>query len=266
MNDHFDMQLRGIAGEFRYPATPDIAASLRERLAVRGARRPALRLGLAPIALLIVLLLAAALLAVPSVRAAILEWLQIGGIRIWLVEPTPTPTMEPSLPGETPPPTATPRPVIRTPYRDLAGLTTLDAAREQVYFPIRLPGYPPDLGQPDDVYLQAVGGPLVVLVWRDPADPHRARLALHILGPGVVADKGAPPVVESAAVNGQPALWTTGPYMLEYTDGMGFKWLVEGHVLLWEQDGLTHRLETGLPLDEAIRIAESLEETTDDRQ
>lgn len=266
MNDHFEMQLRGIAGEFRYPATPNLAASVRERLAARSARRPALRLGLAPIALLIVVLLAAALLAVPSVRAAILEWLQIGGIRIWLVEPTPTPTLEPSAPGETPPPTATPRPVIRAPYRALAGLTTLEAARAAVYFPVLLPAYPPDLGPPDDVYLQDVGGPLIVLVWRDPADPERARLALHILGPGVVADKGEPVTIQEAAVSGHRALWTEGPYMLEYAYGHDFKWLVEGHVLLWEQDGLTYRLETDLPLDEAIRIAESLGETEDSNQ
>jgi hypothetical protein len=34
--------------------------------------------------------------------------------------------------------------------------------------------------------------------------------------------------------------------------------LVEGHVLIWADGSLTYRLETELPLDEALRIAESL--------
>ena len=41
---------------------------------------------------------------------------------------------------------------------------------------------------------------------------------------------------------------------------MALRRLVEGNVLLWEQDGVTYRLETELPLDEAIKVAESLEE------
>ena len=35
--------------------------------------------------------------------------------------------------------------------------------------------------------------------------------------------------------------------------------LVDGPVLIWTTDkGVTYRLETGLPLKEAVRIAESL--------
>jgi hypothetical protein len=35
--------------------------------------------------------------------------------------------------------------------------------------------------------------------------------------------------------------------------------VVEGNILIWEQGGITYRLETNLPLEEAVKIAESLE-------
>ena len=35
--------------------------------------------------------------------------------------------------------------------------------------------------------------------------------------------------------------------------------LIDGNVLIWEENKITHRLETDLALDEAIRIAESLQ-------
>ena len=34
--------------------------------------------------------------------------------------------------------------------------------------------------------------------------------------------------------------------------------LVEGHVLIWTENNVTYRLETGLPVEQAIKIAESL--------
>jgi hypothetical protein len=35
--------------------------------------------------------------------------------------------------------------------------------------------------------------------------------------------------------------------------------LIKGHVLIWEQEEITYRLETDLPLEEAVRVAESLQ-------
>ena len=34
--------------------------------------------------------------------------------------------------------------------------------------------------------------------------------------------------------------------------------LIEGHILIWAEEETTYRLETKLPLPEAVRIAESL--------
>jgi len=38
-----------------------------------------------------------------------------------------------------------------------------------------------------------------------------------------------------------------------------FTRLIEGHVLIWTMGDVTYRLETELSLEEAIKIAESLE-------
>jgi hypothetical protein len=245
--DDWEMVVHHLARAFPYPPTPDLAGRVEEGLLTRPARRAARR-RTAWVAL-IVLLALGVLLAVPKVRASVLHFLRIGAIQINLDhEQRPAPATLPPLaiPG--------------APGAQLAGETTLDNVREQVDFPIRLPAYPRDLGAPKHVYLQDFGGPLVVLVWVEKADPSRARLSLHILGPGVVAMKGAPQIIAQTTVHRQPALWTEGPYMLIYSPhGANMAELVEGHVLLWEEDGLTYRLETDLSLEEARRIAESLQ-------
>jgi hypothetical protein len=66
--------------------------------------------------------------------------------------------------------------------------------------------------------------------------------------------------VTSTTVNGQAAVWAVGPYTLFYRNGdLVEQRLVTGHVLIWEQAGITYRLEGDLSLDEAVSIAESLE-------
>ncbi len=68
--------------------------------------------------------------------------------------------------------------------------------------------------------------------------------------------------MRETSVKGQPALWTQGPYLLQFErDGqviVDTRRLVTGHVLIWVEKGITYRLETDLSLEEAVRIAESL--------
>jgi hypothetical protein len=145
----------------------------------------------------------------------------------------------------------------------LAGQTTLEDARQRADFPIRLPTYPPGLGDPDMIFYQELGGQIVVHVWLDDGSPDHVEMSLHTLGPGTFALKGPVGEIEQSSINGTLALWTTGPYALVYIDRQGtnpdFHSLVEGHVLIWQEDGITYRLETSLPLQEAIRVAESLQ-------
>lgn len=270
----WEAALHEVASGFPYPPTPDLTRAVRARLAVPPARRvPPMRLSHALlIALLITVLILSALVAVPQTRAALLRFLRIGGITILLEEPTPTPapTATPALesaasPAPTQRPTRTPwpTPTVMVSASGLAGETTLAEARARADFPIRLPSYPPDLGLPDRVYLQDLGGQIVILVWLQPGSDTEAVLSLHILAPGVEATKGPPEEIQVTKVNGQRAVWTTGPYILIYEDGgrtnADFRRLVDGHVLIWEAGTLTYRLETGLTLNEAVKIAESLE-------
>jgi hypothetical protein len=254
-----------LARNFSYPPTPDIAGAVRGQLAAREiSPKSGLVTRRLAWAALIILIILGGLLAVPQVRAAVVEFLQIGAIRIFLVEPTPTPTSTPAPAASNATSTPLPRP-SPTPLAsllDLAGETTLAEAQAQVDFPIRLPIYPAGLGSPDRVFSQNIGGPAVVLVWLDPNQPEQVRLSLHQLGPGAFAEKGNPGSIQETTVNGRQALWTEGPYILQFRRGnrvdYDLRRLVTGRVLIWVEGEVTYRLETDLPLEEAVRVAESL--------
>jgi hypothetical protein len=262
--EKWEARLRATASAFPYPPTPDIVGAIRPQLEARPARRVSPQWAWA-FAILVITL--AGLLAVPQVRAGLIEFLQIGVVRIRLVAPTPTAT--PTLVAHTGtprPPTPAPRPSA-TPYTSvlqLAGETTFEKAQASVTFPIFLPTYPGDLGKPDKVYLQDLGGQGVVLVWLDPNEPTRVRMSLHQFpAASFVIEKGEPNILEITTVNGELAAWTEGPYLLRILrngrEGLDFGRLITGHVLIWVDNGITYRLETELSLKEAVRIAESLE-------
>lgn len=294
-------RLRHAAEAFPYPPTPDVAGQVAQRLSGRARDKRPLSLRRMAIALAALLLLVMGLLAVPPVRASILEFLQVGSVRIWLVEPTAIPTVSPTAaptttpaatpaPGAnesgratatrttTPPPTETPL----TSLHSLGGETTLEEARARSTFPIRLPTYPVGLGEPDRVYRQYIPALTIVLVWLDetgPAEPGGAEadepemdetatktatekvvMSLHILTEGAIAHKTVPSSLEETTVHGEGALWTTGPYWLQVgRSSLATFRLIQGHTLIWAEGPLTYRLETTLPLEEAVRVAESLE-------
>jgi hypothetical protein len=219
-------------------------------------------------AALILLAAAAALLAVPAVRAGVVEFLQIGAVRILLgPRPTETPRPAPTASSTRAATAVPPTPLVLTSVLDLAGETTLAEARAGVDFAIPLPTYPPDLGEPDRVFVQDLDGAAVVLVWLQPDDPARPRLVLNALTSPIMADKvyyellkQRPLQVEVTTVNGGDAVWTTGPYVLETRGGDWQEYrLIEGHVLIWTDGALTYRLETDATLEEAVRMAESIE-------
>jgi hypothetical protein len=266
-NDPWEARVRYVARSFAYPPTPELAGAVRAQLVEESRLKPGFPAGSTRRliwATLIVLLILGGLLAVPQVRAALVEYLQIGAVRIFLVEPTPTPTPPPVTASPAKPPTIMPRP-SPTPLAsllDLAGATTLAEAQAQVDFSIRLPAYPADLGEPDWVFLQDMGGPIIILVWAKPDQPDQVRLSLHLVGPGAFMGKGPPVTLEETSVNGQPAYWTEGPYLLKIQRGNqvqeDMRRLIEGQVLIWTEDDITYRLETDSSLAEAVKMAESL--------
>lgn len=256
---NFEAQLRSIAGGMGYPRTPDIAVSVSER--IRSTTRPRFMSRTFAWSLTVVLVLMTSLMLIPPARAAILDFIQIGVVKIFRAEPTPAP--RPQQPSGMVPLTATPAPTSQPlipALKDLAGQMTLQEAQKKVSYPIFLPSYPADLGQPDYVFVQDTGEPMTILVWTDPQNPDQVLMSLHFLPAGSWATKKMQPVIiQETNVNGNHAIWTTGPYVMKLTNGdMQFTRLIDGHVLIWEAGNVTYRLETKLSLDEAVKVGESL--------
>jgi hypothetical protein len=251
--EQVETRLRETAAGFNYPPLPDIRSRVLPRLNPYATTKTFQKQRLAW-ALVVILAVATGLLAVPPVRAQFLEFLQVGAVRINLVAPAESPAA--TTLSETLTPDASLLPALQA----IAGETELHTAQERVPFPIRLPAYPTDLGEPDRVFLQDMSGPLVVLVWMEPHQTDQVRLSLHLIAPGSYAvGKSSPRTIEMAEVNGHTAVWAEGPYILNFKNGTVDNYrLIDGHVLIWEDGGLTYRLETDLPLEEAVRIAGSL--------
>ena len=255
----FENKLRSIANGMEYPRIPNIAGSVTARL--RTATRPRFNSKALVWSLTIILVLCSSLMLIPPARAAILEFIQIGVVRIFpkSVEPNVTAT-----PATLAPVTATSSSQASNliPILDqMAGRTTLSEAQNKVEFSILLPAFPADLGQPDYVYVQNADGNMVILVWLDPQQPDKVLMSLHFIPNGSWAIKKVDPqVIEETKVDGNRAIWTTGPYPLIFPNGdIQFERLVSGHVLIWAGLDVTYRLETDLSIEEAVRIAESLE-------
>jgi Domain of unknown function (DUF4367) len=263
MNEmEFENKLRAITNGMEYPRTPDIAGSVRTRLHASTRSRFLSR----PLAwsLAIILVLISSLMLIPSARAAVLEFIQIGVDRIFPRAITPTiqviTTATPEI-ISTRPAISSPTPDTLIPaLQEMAGETTLADAQKTVTFPILLPAYPSDLGPPDYVFVQNAKGNMAILVWLDPQKPNQVLMSLHQIPKGSwMIDKFQPKVIQETSVKGQRAIWTEGPYPILLRNGdLTFKRLVTGHVLIWTDGNVTYRLESDLSLEEAVKIAESL--------
>ena len=249
--DRFEKDVATLARQFEYPRTPDLAVAFRRSTSLSRSKPMSRALA---IALLLVAI--AALLAVPEVRARLLEFLHIGGIRIEVPaqkESNPTAIANNLIDqfGQ----------LIRT--SNLSGETTLEEARDSVDFDIPLPTYPSSLGAPDHVFVQSVdpGKSLVVLTWMDKADPEKVDIALYVIDPGISITKGPVDELLATTVNGQPAAYIRGTHFLEVDRLPDYGVLVQAPALIWETDGVTYRIEADLPLSELVRIAVSLDAT-----
>jgi hypothetical protein len=251
MPDLFETQVEQHARSFRYPPTPDLVTVLRGRHTSPARRR--LRTA-AWAGAVIVLLVSCSLLFAPGVRAQILEFLQIGAIRVFFGESTPT---HPA-PQATANATETDLPSL---IDILPGSTTLADARLQAGFAINLPA-PETLGEPDEVYVLETGSPVVLLVWNPQENPPQPRTSLFIFGPGNFAGKKVTGAAQSAEVNGREALWITEPHPFEFYNPQQrqvVSYYVAEHVLLWwDEENLTYRLEGSFSLEEALEIANSI--------
>jgi hypothetical protein len=226
-----------------YPATPNLAGGVRERLAERARprRRPVLQRRLV-LALAVLAVAVGALMAVPGTRAAILELFGLRGVTIERVGTLPTvPTQADLLLGER---------------------VTLAEARERAAFEVRVPDA---LGEPDEVYFRSdPPGGMVSFVYGSSAAP-RALLTQFRAGVrDAIFKKGiAETDIERVRITGQPGFWLSGaPHVFGYFDAQGeFReetLRLVGNTLLWERGLLTFRLEADISKGKALLIARSI--------
>lgn len=244
-----DALLRSAARNFAYPPTPPIAARVSARLRDElGAERAPLfgRLWGAPprrpfAAIAIALLLAMGVsVAVPQSRDALADFFGLSHVRVEIgpvVGPTP-PVLSPE---------------------SFAEPSTVEGARAAVDFPLRFLERDGVRFYPSEVYLQNEGtpGPVAIFVYDD-FDLYQTRLSFF--------GKGGPDpsLIHEIEFDGQPALWIDeGGHIAQFYDEQGHlviesRRTVNRATLLWEQDGVTYRLETSLTQEEAIDVARSL--------
>jgi len=257
-----DATLAEVGERLAYPRPTRLADAVRARL-----REPraghwwgALRLpryAFAPILATLALLALVVVLAVPDARAAAIEFLHLRGIDIFRAPAIATPAA-----------TAVPRATF-------AGtLTTLNEARRGADFAVLAPA-DARLGAPDEVYRgKSPNGThdVVTLVYTIragiPVSREAGVSALVVEFRGRVDEglfgkvAGAGTRIEDVTVSGGRGFWIEGePHLFFYRDESGNIWnetlRLAGNTLLWEQDGVTFRLEAQVSRDDALRIAAS---------
>jgi hypothetical protein len=240
-DDRVEAALRELGGRLAVPEPPpDPAVAVLARL-TEPAPRPAPRLlpRLVAAAVALLLALAVAMAVSPTVRAAVFDLFRIGGVEIHYTPPPVTPTTsDAAAPGE----------------RDLS----LAGARAAVPFAIRVPRL---LGDPDSVRVidSADGGPPRVVSLRYPGarvDEFDGRISPVFEKFTRVVD------VERTDVDGAPAVWIPRPHPVLYVDEHGTVHeeaaRLAAKTLIWEENGLTYRLEGDFTRAQAETIAASL--------
>ena len=237
--------LARIAGEATYPAARPMRARVVAAIAEdrRGHDTATRGRPLAFSAMAAVLVAALVVLALPGPRGAVADFFGIRGSKIEIL-PTPAP-------GVTPTPLPTPAGI-----RFIATPTSLQGAESASRF---APKLPPGRGTPEGVYLVDYGAaPVVVLsyarfdLWESQTD------GFFVKGVQQGID------IHDRTVKGEPATWIgEGEHIVVFEDATGQRVVasvrtVERGTLIWNSGPTFYRLETDLPEEEAVRIAESL--------
>jgi hypothetical protein len=233
-----EVRLRDLASGIEFPETPDLASAVRTPLETPRRWHPSRR-ALA-IALAVLAVAIAGVLAVPSARTAILEWLGIRGVRLEFVDKLP------------------PRRVTRN--LDLGDQTTLAVARRSAGFDVVAP--PGDLGRPLVYFRVPPLGGMVSFLYGKPGS---IRLVISEFRgdyrPFIQKTLSNTTAAVPSTVDGQPAIWLEDPHVVEYADESGTFQSdlvrIADRVLLWRHGDLTFRLEGDLTREQAIEIAEA---------
>jgi len=224
-------------------ATATATASTGARAGVRTDRRL-----LVAVAAAIAVLVVAGLLAVTPTREAIARWVGIGGVRITTDDPLPD--------GGAPVPGA---PATGT--EPATGAVDLDAIDGSLPFPIRTadPSVAGELRAAAVDWSVAPG--LVELRYDDftlvelGSRPSAAPVLGKVIGPGTTTT--------AVTVDGRPGVWLSGAtHQVGSVDPDGELRLDTvrraGNVLVWEDGGVTYRIEGALSLEAALEVATGL--------
>lgn len=201
---------------------------------------------------------AAVAVAVPTSRAAIGSWFGVRGDRI-TVSPTPS-----STPATAPPTIAD---------LDLGPEVALSDLRAEVGFNMPVPRVE-GFDHPDEVHVRRPpAGGEATLLYRARADlPSAGTTNVGMLisafradvDSGLLAKTAGPDTrVEVVTVQDGPGYWIEGaPHELLYRDASGEPipetLRLAANVLVWEVRGVTVRIESALPRDEVVRIADAM--------
>lgn len=248
-----ERELQDLATHLDAGTPPDVASTVVRRLRAEPAplAARARRRLVAAIAAAVAALLTAGLLAVPAVRAAVVDLFSLPGVVFDRDRPQPD---APSAPVAGP---------LGAAYK-LTSRVSLVGAPDRVQLPADLP-------PPDEAYVTGPGNRQIYhLLWRAtpdlPALPgSTAGLYIAVFGaasqPFVEKLIGGVPT-EEATVAGRPAIWIGVEHgtVLFGSDGMPDynTERVAGPTLLVDKGGFTVRIESRLSRDEAIDLAESL--------
>lgn len=251
-------RLRFLGAAIQYPPTPALARTVSERLAAESARRrPALTLRRVALAFAAVAVaVAAALLVSPQARTTVLGWLGLKGVLVQPVKKLPSPTPGPSGLA------------LRL---ELGQPVSLLEAEGKVAYHLAIPQ---SLGSPDHVYFlePPAGGEISLAYSSRPGLPATKETELGLLmmqfrgdiNPDFLGKLLGPGTnVEELTVNGNRGFWISGaPHGFLYNDPNGDTreetFRLAGNTLLWEQGGLTLRIESALTRDQALAIARTV--------
>jgi hypothetical protein len=178
----------------------------------------------------------------PPVRAAVVEWLRIGGVLVRTAPPVTGPSPTPS-----PPPTIGPT-------------VTLAQAKALVDFPV---GVPEELGPPDRISV-STDRKVVAMDWGPGADQlHLDQFDGELSWMFLKRTRDS---FQVTSVDGQDAVWFATPHQISYIDRDGRERTeqsrIAGPCLVWERGvggrRVTMRLEGNQSLLDAVGAAESV--------
>jgi hypothetical protein len=241
-----------LAGQIDWPEHADQTPAVLRRLSAptRRAQRHWV-----PVTAAIILAIASILLLSPGAREAVADLLGVAGIEVRFGEET-----EPPVGVEL----------------ELGEAVTLEEAIGAVVFDLSVPELP---GPPDAVYLSPRPSPgRVSMVWEgvwegDQRLPAAGGSNIGLIYSQFALDLGEDEVfvksvrpdngVRVVDIDGIIGLWIDGPpHIISYEDAAGNiqeeETRLAGNVLMWERAGVTHRIETTLPLEQALALAESI--------